>query len=71
MSLPALPGSLARRGPVRLVRRACRQVLGTLGGLLLGPLLLLAWIAALLRWRGPLERIRGWEQWRLLRAYRL
>ena len=62
MSLPALPGSLARRGPVRLVRRACRQVLGTLGGLLLGPLLLLAWIAALLRWRGPLERIRGWEQ---------
>lgn len=71
MSLPALPGPLAHRGPVRLVRRACRQVLGTLGGLVLGPLLLLAGIAALLRWRGPLERIRGWEQWRLRRAYRL
>lgn len=71
MPLPALPGAVVPRGPVRLLGRACRQVLGTLLGLVLGPLLLLSWLAALLRWGAPLRHVRSWELRRVRRTYRL
>jgi signal transduction histidine kinase len=56
---------------VRLAGRAGLQVLGTLGGLVTGPLLLVAWLLAVLRRPGPLHRVRRWEAWRLRRTYRL
>lgn len=71
MSLPSRPGPAVPRGPVRLLRRAVRQVLGTLGGLVLGPLLLLAWLVALLRLTAPLRHVRAWEMGRVRLTYRL
>ena len=71
MSLPSRPGAAVPRGPLRLLRRAVRQVLGTLGGLVLGPLLLLAWLVSLLRRQGLLDRVRDLEMRRLRRSYQL
>ena len=71
MRLPDLSGIQLPREPVRLVRRAVRQVLGTLLGLVFGPLLVLSALLLLVRWRAPFRRMRDWEMQRLRRAYRL
>lgn len=70
MRLPDLSGIRLPHEPVRLLRRSARHVLGTLLGLGTGPLLMLAALLALLRWRAPLHRVRAWELARLRRTFR-
>ncbi|MGP9536861.1 sensor histidine kinase [Brachybacterium sp. AOP43-C2-M15] len=71
MRLPDLSGIQVPREPARLARRAVRQVLGTLLGLVLGPLLVLTALLLPLHVRAPFRRVRGWELLRLRRAYRV
>jgi signal transduction histidine kinase len=70
MRLPDLSHIQLPREPTRLARRSVRHVLGTLLGLLLGPLLVLTALLLLVRWRGPFRRVRRWELRRLERFYR-
>lgn len=70
MPLPDLSRLTVRREPLRLARRALRHVTGTLLGLALGPLLILAALLTRLRWRAPFRHVRRWETWRLVRFHR-
>lgn len=71
MRLPDLSAIYLPREPARLLRRSLRHIVGTLAGLVLGPLLVLTSLLMLVRWRGPFARVRGWELRRLQQAYRL
>ncbi|WP_114854906.1 sensor histidine kinase [Brachybacterium sp. YJGR34] len=71
MRLPDLSGIELPREPLRLARRAARQVAGTALGLVLGPLLALSALLLPLRLRRPFLRIRTWEMRRLHRLYSL
>ena len=70
MRLPDLSGIQLPREPVRLARRSLRHVVGTVLGLLLGPLLVLTAVLSLLRWQAPYAGVRRWELGRQERFYR-
>ncbi|MFC7374566.1 sensor histidine kinase [Brachybacterium sp. GCM10030268] len=71
MRLPDLSRYQLPREYTRLARRAVRHVVGTVLGLLIGPLLVLAAPLQLMRLRAPFRRVRRWELYRLRRFYQL